>query len=246
MPVIESSVPDGDELTGLLAPTPQLMRVIIVTDVCLFREGLRGVLARSDLKVIASISPSEARTEFLEALRPDVILVDAATVRASEMVVHVTDVLPGTPVVAFAVAECDEEEVLACAEAGVAGFVERSATIDDLVTVLHSAARGEMSCSPRVAAVVFRQMARLSAYREVALHNPGLTPREEEVVWLIEHGLSNKEIAQRLGIEVATVKNHVHNLLEKLHVRRRGDVAAVARPKGRWRRPPGTTSRVAI
>jgi DNA-binding NarL/FixJ family response regulator len=195
------------------------------------------------VRVVASATPGDDVPLLVAAQRPDVVLIDATTVRASELVPLVTDALPGTRVVAFAVASEDEEEVLACAEAGVAGFVARSATVEELVAVLRSAARGEVRCPPQVTAMVFRQVARLAAFRTLTTQEPELTHREGEIVSLMEDGLTNKEIAGRLGIEVATVKNHVHNILEKFHVRRRGDVATFVRSHERWRRLPGAASR---
>jgi DNA-binding NarL/FixJ family response regulator len=142
-------------------------------------------------------------------------------------------------IVAFAVAEVDEV-VLACAEAGVASYVPRDASIEDLVASVHRAARGEMLCSPRIAATLFRRVAALAAeVQPAAAAAVLLTRREREIVELIDGGLSNKEIAQRLSIEVATVKNHVHNLLEKLHVHRRGQAAARVRAADGRRLPRG-------
>jgi DNA-binding NarL/FixJ family response regulator len=216
---------------------PLAVRVLVVTDVALFREGLGGLLAgRSEVQVVAATRPDEELPELIARQRPDIVLVDATTVRASALVPEVTAAHAGGKVVAFAVAQGDEDEVLACAEAGVAGFVARNASVEELVTVLCSAARGEVRCPPHVTAVVFRQLARLAAFRSVAPHEVVLTHREIEIVALMDGGLTNKEIASRLGIGLPTVKNHVHNILEKLHVRRRGDVASLVRARERWRR----------
>jgi DNA-binding NarL/FixJ family response regulator len=87
-------------------------------------------------------------------------------------------------------------------------------------------------CSPRVAAVVIRRVAKMASLRPVDGKSANLTRREWEIATFIDRGLSNKEIAAQLGIETATVKNHVHSLLEKLQVRRRGEVSAVLRAKG--------------
>jgi DNA-binding NarL/FixJ family response regulator len=85
--------------------------------------------------------------------------------------------------------------------------------------------RGELPCTPRLAATLFQRLALHASHRQDdgAL---GLTAREREILTLIDGGLSNKEIAHRLNIEVATVKNHVHRILDKLHVKRRGEAAA--------------------
>ena len=127
--------------------------------------------------------------------------------------------------VALGVADADDH-VLGCAEAGVAGYVPRDASLDDLVAVIESAFRGEAICSPRIAGSLLRRIATLAAGQNGTMPLAHLTGREREIVRLIDRGLSNKEIARDLGIEVATVKNHVHNILEKLQVRRRGEAAA--------------------
>jgi DNA-binding NarL/FixJ family response regulator len=103
--------------------------------------------------------------------------------------------------------------------------VAREGSVHDLVDAVERAARGELQCSPQVAGTLIRRLAWRAAAGATLIPSP-LTARESEIVRLIDEGLSNKEIAVRLGIEVATVKNHVHNLLEKLRVRRRSEAAA--------------------
>jgi DNA-binding NarL/FixJ family response regulator len=98
-----------------------------------------------------------------------------------------------------------------------------------LVATLESATRGEALFSPRMAASLLRRVAALAATQPSPSAQVRLTPRERDIMRLLDEGLSNKEIAQRLGIEVATVKNHVHNILEKLQVHRRGEAAAWSR-----------------
>src|SRR6266571_3842650 len=137
--------------------------------------------------------------------------------------------VPHARVVALGVIE-DYDDVLGCAEAGVPGYVPREASIDDIVGVIESVHRGEAICSPRVAASLLAALAAGSVAGPLRAH---LTDREREVVHLIDDGLSNKEIARELGIEVATVKNHVHNILEKVQVHRRGEAAAQVRGTSR-------------
>jgi DNA-binding NarL/FixJ family response regulator len=127
--------------------------------------------------------------------------------------------VPGVPIVALGVPDV-EGDVLACAEAGIAGYVTREASLEELVAVVRSAVQGELRCSPRIAAGLLRRLSALSEHGPSA-PRVRLTARQREIVRLIGQDLSNKEIAHRLGIEVATVKNHVHNLLEKLNVHRR-------------------------
>jgi two-component system, NarL family, nitrate/nitrite response regulator NarL len=222
--------------------TPLALRTFIVTDVSLFWEGLRRLLAaHPEVEVVGCAIPTDDVGALVATMQPDVVLVDSTTARASELAPRVGVVCPSTRVVAFAIAEQDEDEVLACAEAGVAGFVARNATMEELVAVLRSAPRGEVRCPPHVTATVFRQMGRLAPFRSVTPHEAQLTLREVQIASLICDGLTNKEMAAQLGIAAGTVKNHVHNILEKLHVRRRADVATLnlpTRTTAQWRQGP--------
>ena len=203
--------------------------VLIVTDIRLFREGLANILRRDrGVRVAATASAAEALRAVAES-RPAVALVDMATADALATIRALVLAAPELKVVALAVPET-EGEVIACAEAGISGLVSRDASLDDLIEAIDSVSRGEMVCSPRVAARLLRRVRTLAAERADEPRDPHLTAREMQILRLIEEGLSNKEIAQRLCIEVPTVKHHVHNLLEKLGVRRRGE--AVARIRG--------------
>ena len=149
----------------------------------------------------------------------EVALVDTAMPYGLAAVRGIVATAPEVKVVALGIPE-RERDLIACAEAGIAGYVPREASVADLVAVLESVARGELLCSPRTAAALLRRVTALAAARPTAsgVALEALTPREREIVALLERGLSNKEIARALGIEVATVKNHVHHLLEKLQV----------------------------
>lgn len=115
--------------------------------------------------------------------------------------------------------------MVSCVDAGFHGYVSKDASLHDLVRTIESVARGEVVCSPRIVA---------SLFREVARRGPGmsgdagirLTSRERQILDLIDQYLSNKEIARALHISVSTVKNHVHNILAKQKVHRRADAAA--------------------
>src|SRR5262249_50406396 len=119
-------------------------------------------------------------------------------------------------------------EVLACIEAGASGYVLQSASLDDLADAVHRAVRDEPLASPHVIATLMRRVAALSEDGRRGTIG-SLTSRELAVVELIEHGMTKKEIAAQLSIAVTTVKNHVHSILEKLKLHRRGEVAWVVR-----------------
>jgi len=214
------------------------IRTVIVTDVRLYREGLVMILGgERDLVLIASAAPCDADHAHLAHWVPDVVLADSVTIRGSSLIVDLAGAVPAARVVAFAVQDAAKEEVIACAEAGVAGFVARDASAAELVAVIRSAVAGEVRCSPRVTALLMEQLALARGLHGSPDQQRHLTRREQEIVSLIDAGLSNKEIAHRIGVETATVKNHVHSILEKLCVRSRGEAARLARTLRRWTPP---------
>lgn len=201
------------------------LRVAIVTEVCLYREGLAFSLQRrTGTEVVGTASSRGEALALVCRELPDVLLLDMETREAPKLVQDARESHEELRVLALAITET-EEGVLRCAEAGVCGYVSRDASLHDLVEALGSVARGELVCSRRIAGSLFRRVGALSAPRE----DPALarlTPREREVAALIGQGLSNKEISRHLHIGLSTVKNHVHNLLDKLQVPRRSAAAA--------------------
>lgn len=198
-------------------------RIVIASDVRLYRESLRNVLQRiADLDVVATVAAADAGV-VARQMCADVVLLDLAAPRRFD-VLHALATPSGPAVVVLALDD-NGSEVLSCIEAGARGYVTREGSVDDLVATVRSVARGEMLCSPRFAAVMVQRLAALASARVTDESTP-LTSREREIVALLDRGLANKEIARTLGIEVATVKNHIHNILEKLHVRRRAEAAA--------------------
>jgi two-component system nitrate/nitrite response regulator NarL len=211
---------EDDRTTQASAP-----RVFIVSDVRLLCDGLVLSLSQQpSLKVVGSADLTAAPTR-IAALEPEVVLIDVGSPGGLDVVPFFRQILPEVKVVAIAVNDV-EQEVFACAEAKVSGFVSRNGSIQDLVAAVHCAVRNELVCSPRVAALLFGRVASIRSERADERTNGGLTRREHEIVSLMTQGLSNKEIARQLRIQNATVKNHVHSILGKLQVRRRGEVAA--------------------
>jgi DNA-binding NarL/FixJ family response regulator len=197
---------------------------MVVSDIRLYRDGLAELLDReSALHVVGSAASVPAALILGAAHLPGVILVDMALSEPLAAVAILAAAVPGARIIAVTVPE-READVLACIEAGAFGYVSREASLQELVRAVISAANGETLCSPRIAAVLVRRVAVLAASR-VSDQSAHLTPREQQVVALIVDGLSNRQIARRLSIEIATVKNHVHNILGKLAARSRKEVA---------------------
>jgi DNA-binding NarL/FixJ family response regulator len=205
-------------------------RVLIAGDICLYREGLARVLGqRPGIEVVATASRREQTVDLARQHRPDVVLLDLAMPECGATVRGLTAAAPDARVVALAVADC-ERDVVVCAEAGFSGYVPREGSVEDLIGAIDGLKRGELRCSPRIAGTLFRRLAHLaSAASRDARAEHALTSREREVLRLLARGLSNKEIAGQLFIGVSTVKNHIHSILEKLQVHRRGEAAARVR-----------------
>lgn len=207
--------------------------VLVVDDIRLYRDGLIAVLEREPFIVRAAGAPDgDAALRVLGERGFEVVLLNMATANSLSLCRELVAFAGGARVVALAVSGSDDE-ILGCAEAGVSGYLLRDQPHAELIAVIASAARGETSCPPLVAAALMRRVGTLAAERHTWPGQGRLTPREREILDLIEQGMSNKEIARLLFIEVRTVKNHVHNLLEKLKVRRRGEAAAMLRTRHR-------------
>jgi two-component system, NarL family, nitrate/nitrite response regulator NarL len=186
-------------------------RVSIVVDTGVFREALARTLPRHGLEVVD-------RTE-----NPDVVVIDVSSAARVPVLRELAAAHPSTPLLAIGVRDADRD-VLACIEAGAVGYVLQDATLAELADAVHRAVRDEPLASPHMIATLMRRVAALSENgRRDSIE--ALTSRELEVVELIEQGMSNKEIATQLSIAVTTVKNHVHSILEKLQVHRRGEIA---------------------
>jgi two-component system, NarL family, nitrate/nitrite response regulator NarL len=202
--------------------------VLMVADVRLYREGLAAAIGnRSHLALVAACSNRAEALIQARALRPDVIVVDMAMRDGLEFIREVRDGQVLAKILVFAVDEATSD-VMRCAEAGASGYVTSDASVDELVMAIERIDREELVCSPRVAAQLFVRMGQHTTQWSSPQGTRMLTIRERQVLELIRDGYSNKEIGQRLNIAEPTVKNHVHNLLEKLNVPTRARAASAA------------------
>ena len=198
--------------------------MFIISEVRLYREGLERLLrGDSRLDVVGTAPDVPDALGHLTELepRPDAVLLDVPAPVGLRAPGQLASALAAARIVALNVPEAD---VIAWAEAGVAGLLDVGVDADELVQAVETTARGGTVCSPKLAAVLLRGVA--EGHRPAAT---ALTAREREIAALIEQGLSNKEIAERLRIGLPTVKNHVHNILTKLKAARRGQAAAMLR-----------------
>ena len=217
-------------------PTP--IALVLIDDNRLLREGLtRMIQSQPGFRVLAASADAAEALEKVREAKPDVVLVDlglenhdslrlTATVHKEVPVarVIVMGLLPG------------HEEVAQYVRAGASGFIMKDASFEDLVATIRTVADGGEVLPRALTPSLFSEIARgASRNRAMALESVRLTARERQVIDLLTEGLSNKEIATRMHIAIHTVKSHVHNVLEKLALRSRLEVAAFSHGAGDFR-----------
>jgi two-component system nitrate/nitrite response regulator NarL len=209
---------------------PRPIRVVIVHSVRLYRNGLADLLDRErSVEVVGTAASLGEARDVVRATAPQVGLLGLGAMDEFDSVREFVHALPDVKLVALGVGETTAE-VLAWAEAGIHGFITQDGEVDDCIAAIEAAALGNLTCSESIAAVLLRRVAELAAtLADGSRPDHVLTRRELEILELIGEDLTNKEIAARLFIEVTTVKNHVHNILEKLGVHRRSEAATLVR-----------------
>ena len=207
------------------------IRVLVIEDNRLLRDGLAALLdAQPDLKVVAAAEGPDPGLLRLQKTKPHVVLVDASlgNRRSHRFVESVRTTAPEARVIVMNLLPV-EEDVVEFVKAGATGFVAKRAKIDDLVETVRSVAGGAKVVLPPLTGALFSYIAkRAVGGRAAASDAVRMSKREREVIALIVEGLSNKEIALRLHIATDTVKSHVHNILEKLALHNRLQIAAHA------------------
>jgi len=206
-----------------------MIRVVMYSPLRLYEGALARVLdAQPEIQVVGTSAGEPDLGKLVRQTKADVVVADLA---APESYLTIEDLVGGSSgikVVAVCVPET-EHHVVQCFRMGVSNIVVQSGSVEELIGAVRGAARGEVMLRPQIAALLSRILAGLGTGRDYGPRGVSLTPRERQIVGLIDQGLSNEEIGGLLGIKVSTVKNHVHNILEKLHVRRRGQAVAVVR-----------------
>ena len=200
--------------------------LLILSDIRFLCEGLAAVLARDGAFAVSVAATLDQALAAAAAKPSPIILVDAALPDGRATVARLRQLAPSAQIVALALSET-EADVIAWAEAGVCGYVPRNTALDELAAFLGKIMSREQVCSSRIAGGMLRWIADMRA-AGAAVATPdatALTAREDQVVRLVAAGLSNKEIARQLDIGLPTVKSHVHNVLGKLALARRSQVA---------------------
>jgi len=216
------------------------IRVLLADDHDLFRQGVRRLLEGvSDLEVIGEGRTGEETVRLVEDLVPDIVLLDITMPGLSgiDAARLIKTASPRTGVIMLTV-HADEEFLFEAIKAGAMGYLLKDASPDDLVRAIRLIYGGEGLLAPSMAAKVMREFARTREAKELAgVLNP-LTVREIEILQHVAEGLANKEIAHKLSISERTVKNHLSNIMEKLHVNSRTQAAVYALRSGLVPPPP--------
>jgi DNA-binding NarL/FixJ family response regulator len=180
---------------------------------------------------VACVTTAEEALRIVQQHVVDVAVVSTRLPEhgALKLTSAIAELAPSTKVLAFGLTE-EKRRVLRYVEAGATGYVLRDDSLQDLIQTVRAAQDGKVFISPEIAAAMMQRLSDLaqmfSDVENSAADTAGLTPRELEVLELIGQRMTNQQIAERLVIEVGTVKNHVHSILEKLNVSSRGEAAA--------------------
>ncbi len=218
------------DTTTIRSGAAEVIAIAVIEDNRLVREGITALLNQvPDLSVVAGAS--SGNLALLKEVQPKVVLLDLGlrngdSLRVAERVrrefpdsrVIVMDLLPV------------HEDIMEFVHVGVSGFIMKDATLEDLVRTIRSVAEGAHVLPPQMTSTLFSQIAKVAVAsgRPEALNAVRMTKRERQVINLISEGLGNKQIAARLHVSIHTVKSHVRNIMEKLALHTRLQIAAYA------------------
>ncbi|MDQ1368409.1 MAG: hypothetical protein QOF20_762, partial [Acidimicrobiaceae bacterium] len=208
------------------------VRVLIADDQAVFRRGLFVVLSTEDnIEVVAEAENGEEAIAKTEELAPDVVLMDVRMPRVNgiEAARQIREISPSTKILMLTVSD-EEDDLYQAIKAGANGYLLKEISVEEVADAIRAVAQGQSLISPSMASKLlneFNSLARRAEERDQYLA-PRLTSRELDVLRQVARGMSNREIADTLFISENTVKNHVRNILEKLHLHSRMEAVMYA------------------
>ena len=208
------------------------IRILLVNEIRLMGNVIAATLEdEPDIRVVARVTSMEEALKVVQEKEVDVALVSTRLPDqgALKLTGAITELAPETKVLALGLTE-EKRRVLRYVEAGATGYILKDDSLDDMIETIRAAQKGKVFVSPEIAAAMVERISDLaqmfSDVENSVTDDADLTSRELEVLQLIGQDMTNQEIAEHLVIQVGTVKNHVHSILEKLNVSSRGEAAA--------------------
>jgi two-component system, NarL family, nitrate/nitrite response regulator NarL len=206
---------------------------LLMSPVRLYRDALVALLNRqADIRAVGCVGLTDEVLAELGSASRTLLLLDMGYPEAVALADQAIKERPGIKILGFGVDEV-APRVVACAEAGLRGYVPAHASIADLAKAIRRVASGDTVCSAEMAGSLFQYLGSKARCDAPAAVDAALTPRQRQVLRLIKDGFSNKEIARQLALGPSTVKNHVHALLGRLQVGHRGEAAGRLSGKAR-------------
>jgi len=207
-----------------------LIRVLIADDQALFRRGLYVVLGTEEhIEVVAEAENGEEAVQKAIELAPDVVLMDVRMPRMSgiEATRAIADAVPTAKILMLTVSD-EEEDLYEAVKAGATGYLLKEISIEEVANAIRAVVTGQSLISPSMASKLLSEFNNLAKQAQQKVLVPKLTDRELQVLKLVAQGMSNREVAEDLFISENTVKNHVRNILEKLHLHSRMEAVVYA------------------
>ena len=206
------------------------IRVLVADDHALFRKALAAVFAdENDVELVGEASDGEEAVRMAAELVPDVVLMDVRMpkILGIEAARQIKSEQPTTKIVMLTVSD-EEEDLFEAIKAGASGYLLKEVDPSEIAEALRQIHEGHSLLSPAVASKLVSEFAAISKRTDERAMRPTLTDRELEVLRLAADGLTNRQIGRRLGISENTVKNHIRNILEKLHLHSRMEAVLYA------------------
>ena len=205
------------------------MRVLIIDDHTLFRDGLQGLLERHNIEVVASLGDGQEGIRLAQTLLPDIVLLDMRmpTLTGVEVLKNLQASKFEAPVVMLTTSN-DERDLVEALRNGAKGYLLKEMEPDDVVAALREIVKGETVVAPNLTQILARVVKGEPILESEPSPIDDLTPRESEILSLLAEGQSNKVIARNLGISDGTVKLHVKAILRKLNIHSRVEAAVIA------------------
>ena len=205
------------------------IKIFLIEDNRVLRDGIKAIINKqADLKVVAATAGNHGTLLKARTLKPQVILMDLGlrSENGLRVVATLTEELPQTKVIGMGLVP-SQQDIVELVQAGASGFILKDATVDDVLDTIRAVARGTKILPPLLTGSLFTHVVdhALRTGKGKLPDAVRMTKREREIIVLIAEGMSNKEIAQRLNLSTYTVKSHIHNILEKMALHSRLQIA---------------------